>query len=119
MATTRLENETIFLVPTGPARTTTFTSSTLEVRGSRVVAYLNCTAATGTSETLDVVIKAISPNGSDVTTLGTFTQLTDVGQERLVTGLDPLLDHNIVAVCTIGGSTPVFTFTVTLVVKES
>lgn len=74
------------------------------------VAYLNVTAAAGTTPTLDVSFQD-SPDGTtwyDIPSAA-FTQATAASRGRLVvTGVGPYLR----AVATIGGTSPSFTFTV-------
>lgn len=97
------------------ARTTSGNGSTAVVYGKLAVAYIDCSAASGTAPTLDVTLQARSPNGGDWFPIGTFAQLTGVGQERVV--ISELPDMEVRASWAIAGTTPSFTFSVVLVAK--
>lgn len=93
--------------PNSAAVTATFATSAVE-GGDRSVArlVLDVTAASGTSPTLDVVVQT-SRDGVTWYTAGTFTQATAVVTRRLVCPIDRFVR----AQCTVGGTTPSFTFT--------
>lgn len=94
------------------ARTTSGAGSELDTTISDNVdnpgrAYLNVTAVTGDSPTLDVDVVTVV-DGADFV-LGSFTQASGVGTETILVQGMP---ENVKAVYTIGGTTPSFTFTV-------
>ena len=67
---------------------------------------LKVTSASGTTPTLDVKVQT-SPDGTTWTDVGTFTQVTAVStQHKVFSGLDRFVR----GVATIGGTTPLFTF---------
>ncbi|NOZ27969.1 MAG: hypothetical protein GXP39_07955 [Chloroflexi bacterium] len=70
--------------------------------------YLNITAVSGTSPTLDVVVED-SPDGSVWATLATFSTKTAVGVDVVRANR---LGRYVRARATIGGTTPSFTFEV-------
>ena len=94
-------------------RTTSDNSGSLDGYGAATTlrAQLDVTAGSGTSPTLDVVIED-SLDGSNWNTLGSFTQATGSAREviNVTTPFGPYLR----ASWTIGGTTPSFTFSVTL-----
>lgn len=94
------------------ARTATGNSGVVATSGSNefgndLVLYLDVTAASGTSPTLDIevfgVVNAVKYS------LGSFAQKTAAGQERLVITNAP---KDVQLDWTIGGGTPSFTFNV-------
>lgn len=91
------------------ARTATGTGSAVEP-GDRGVArlFLNVTAASGTSPTLNVTIQT-SNDGSTWRSAGTFTQATAVSSQRATFNID----RYVRATWTIAGTTPSFTFSIT------
>lgn len=86
--------------------------------------FLDVTAASGTSPTLDVTIEGKDPVSSSYFELVAFTQKTATGTGRVVIGLGAVDDANtdnvavvplpyiIRAKATIGGTTPSFTYSV-------
>jgi hypothetical protein len=97
------------------ARTATATSSTFEIYGAEtLVCYLSVTAASGTTPTLDVKFQD-SPDGGttwfDIAG-ATFTQAT--GTTTQVVSASRKFARKIRCVATIGGTTPSFTFSVTI-----
>jgi len=80
--------------------------------GRVLVCYLDVTAVSGTSPTLDVKIQE-SDDGSTWTDIdgGSFSQFTSTGQEYKVMLMSRSKDR-IRAVATIGGTSPSFTFKV-------
>jgi hypothetical protein len=97
------------------ARTATATSSTFELYGAEtLVCYLSVTAASGTSPTLDVKFQD-SPDGGTTwfDIAGTsFTQAT--GTTTQVVSASRKFARKVRCVATIGGTTPSFTFSVTM-----
>lgn len=82
---------------------------------------LNIGNVSGTSPTLDVVIQHNSGDDTeDWHTLYTFTQKTAAGiySVYIPNGTEFGFLRNLRAKCTIGGTTPVFTFSVIAVAKE-
>jgi len=78
--------------------------------------FVDITAASGTSPTLDLVIKIYDPLSDKWYTLGTFDQFTsvttDVGYVEYAIGEKMSIDY------TIGGTTPSFTFAVNATFRE-
>lgn len=97
------------------ARTVTTTSSEITVTGaSELLAFLNVSAASGTTPTLNVKFQQkdlLSGEWFDMSSL-TFTQLTAVGKQAMsaASGLVTVVR----AVATIAGTTPSFTFSLSL-----
>lgn len=77
---------------------------------ARAAFYIDCTAVSGTSPTLDVTVQEFDALGSDWYTVGTFAQLTTTGNERIA--VDPLHGDQIRIQYTITGTSPSFTFSV-------
>lgn len=88
-------------------KTATFNTDAIEL-GDCASARLDLavTAASGTLPTLDVEIQT-SPDGSTWTAVASFTQKTTTGSQHK---LFAPLDRYVRAACTIGGTTPSFTF---------
>lgn len=99
------------------ARTSTVASSSQNVPEDNVVAFLDVTAASGTTPTLDVDIESLDPVSGKWFVVGSFAQKTTTGTERLSLGVVP--DEVLRANATIGGTTPSFTFTTSLIAKDS
>lgn len=81
-----------------------------------VVFFLNVSAASGTSPTLDVTIEVQDPVSGTWSVLDTFAQKVAVGSERRV--FSNLMESNLRASWDIAGTTPLFTFTVSVQGKE-
>lgn len=97
--------------------TTTTNHSTVQTSAYQGVAYLNVTAASGTTPTLTVKIQGQDPvSGTWFDTGTAFAQKTTTGNERVA--ITALPDTTLRAVSTITGTTPSFTYTVTLVTKQ-
>lgn len=91
--------------------------------------FLNISAASGTSPTLDAKIQGKDPVSGSYYDLAAFSQKTTTGTARVVVGLGAVDDNNTDAVgnCplphviraswTIGGTTPSFTFSVGMSAK--
>jgi len=79
--------------------------------------YLDVTAVTGTTPTLDVKIQEKDPVSGKYFNLFSFTQQTAISRERKSYGLGAgeLLGKVIRYVATIGGTTPSFTFSLSMV----
>lgn len=95
------------------ARTaTTGTTGALAGYGNArsIRAQLNCTAAAGTSPTLNVIIEDSVDGGTNWNTVGTFTQLVAAG--RQVINVPAPFGDQVRISWTIGGVTPSFTFAV-------
>ena len=95
------------------ARTATANGTTLGIGAGKrkVTGYLDVTAASGTSPTLDAKLQDSVDNGTTWTDIdgGTFAQKTAAGQEY-ITVLCRRAANAIRAVATIGGGSPSFTF---------
>jgi hypothetical protein len=80
---------------------------------NRGVCYLSVTAASGTSPTLDVKIEEKDPVSGSWFTISTFTQVTTgTSSQRNVF---EIYGTSVRANWTLGGTTPNFTFSVTLI----
>ena len=79
--------------------------------------YLDVTAVTGTTPTLDVKIQEKDPVSGKYFDLFSFTQKTAISSERKSygSGAGELLGKVIRYVATIGGTTPSFTFSLSMV----
>ena len=90
-------------------QTATLTTGLVSTGSFRdVVAYLNVTAVSGTTPTMDIVLQDSPDNVTwyDIPT-GAFTQATAISAQRIVA---TQLGGYVRAVITIGGATPSFTF---------
>ena len=105
-------------VVTSAAYTTTFNSDSDDCEPfSFAVAYLDVTAASGTSPTLDITIEE-SIDGSTWFDSGfAFTQVTATEKQKLL--IDNLGGLFYRANCTIAGTSPSFTFTLDFVGKRN
>lgn len=85
-------------------------------RAAAVALFLDCTAASGTSPTLDIDVLAVDPVSGQTYTLKSFTQLITSGKELLFIGLDAdsvLPTWQMRVSWTLGGTaTPTFTFSI-------
>lgn len=92
--------------------TTNTTSSTLPNSSATptIVAYLNVTAASGTSPTLTVTLQD-SPDGVNWYNIpsGGFSAVSAVGTSRLALPAGTVVGPNFRASVTVGGTTPSFT----------
>lgn len=77
--------------------------------------FIDCSARSGTSPTLDVTVLTYDKSGDDWHVIATFTQLTAVGKEMKAVAAN--MGDKIAILYTIGGTTPSFTFTVSAVLK--
>jgi hypothetical protein len=102
--------EDITPMPAG-SKTVTTNGAPIEVGDATVFrGFLDVTARTGTSPTLDVTIETSHDGVNNWRLVGAFAQKTNVGSERKVfAGLDRFIR----AVATLGGTSPNFTFGVT------
>ena len=94
------------------ARTATGNSASLDNSASSASGaglYLQVTAASGSSPTLDIVVQH-SADDSTFTTLATFTQATAIGAERKTAS--GTVNRYLRVAATVGGSSPSFTYTV-------
>ena len=101
------------------AVTSTATSSAIDLLeyDGDVLLVLDCAAGTGTSPTLDIKLTECATTGGTYTDLSgaTFTQVTDSASiQTLVINKDSA-ERYIKIVQTITGSSPSFTFSVTLI----
>jgi len=115
-------------------KTSTFTGSGVDMpnHAKMAILYLDVTAASGTSPTLDVTIEMQDPTGTDYVEFTAFAQKTAAltAPAFIVVGLGAvaasitneddvaavMLPQKIRAKATIGGTTPSFTYSVTAVV---
>ncbi len=109
----------IFTIAPSAARTTTteFLLGGIPGDWDEVVGYLDVTAASGTSPTLDVTYETTADEGSTYFTHTSFTQATGVTTERKVFTAPVGVDGKIN--CTIGGTSPSFTFSLRLECKRN
>lgn len=87
----------------------------LQAMGRKGVAYLNITAASGTSPTLDVKLED-SADGVTFYTVATFAQKVAAGAERIV--LNGPIGRHLRVAYTVGGTTPSFTFDVKAILED-
>lgn len=98
------------------ARTASSNSPDLTVyNGAKLAVYLDVTAASGTSPTLDVTVKAKDPASGKYFVIGTFAQKTGIASEAIFIGGGADVEfatrtYRIEYV--IAGTTPSFTFSV-------
>lgn len=100
------------------ARTSTGNSGILDTAGGHyreIIAFIDVTASSGGSSTLDVDIED-SLDGSEFNTLGSFAQKTGVATERITVTIP--FANKLRILWTIGGTTPSFTFSVQWVLKD-
>ena len=108
----------IFTVVPSAAYTATgnFDLSDLTGNWDEVALYLDVTAASGTSPTLDVVYQTTVDGGTTWFTHTSMTQATAATTEKKVIANSGVYSR---ILYTIGGTTPSFTFTVRLEVKNN
>lgn len=75
------------------------------------LAKLDVTAASGTSPTLNAKVQALAADGTTWVDVATFTQATGVTSQYLAV---PITGRQVRATWTIGGTTPSFTFSLTV-----
>jgi len=96
------------------ARTTSGNSGAIDLSyADDVLVFLNVTAATGTSPTLDVKVYTVDDDGTEYE-IAAFTQKTAVGKEAKAISV---FGSKLKIGYTIGGTTPSFTFAVTYIAK--
>lgn len=101
--------------------TSTVTGSGVDTMGygDDALVIVNLGAASGTSATNDIVIQT-SPDNSTWTTRTTFATLTDTSDNKIAAGklvLDAASRRYVRAVGTIAGTTPSFTFGVSMLIE--
>ena len=109
----------ITLHPSG-AETATVTGSDVDVERLKAANFcLDVTAVAGTTPTLDVAIQEKDPVSGHYFNLVSFPQVTTVASHRTQygSGAGELLGKTIRYVATIGGTTPSFTFSLSMVGK--
>lgn len=98
------------------ARTTSGNSDDIVLdAGSKLAVYLDVTAASGTTPTLDVTVKAKDPTSGKYFTIGTFTQQTAIANEAIFIGGGSDAEFAVKTFrveYVIAGTTPSFTFSV-------
>jgi hypothetical protein len=106
-------------VLTSASRTTSGNTASMSVsKYKEAIIFLDVTAASGTSPTLDVKFQVQDPvslKWFDITEL-TFTQTTTITSQ--MKSKANLIGSNLRCVYTLGGTTPSFTFSVGLIVKS-
>lgn len=103
------------------AETTTVTGDDLDIEQLKAANfYLDVTAVSGTTPTLDVKIQEKDPVSGKYFDILSFTQATGVTTERknYGSGAGELLGKIIRFVATIGGTDPIFTFSLSIVGKS-
>lgn len=101
--------------------TSTVTGSAVDTMGygDDALVIVDLGAASGTSATNDIVIQT-SPDNSTWTTRTTFATLTDTSDNKIAAGklvLDAASRRYVRAVGTIAGTTPSFTFGVSMLIE--
>lgn len=102
-------------LPSASRTVSGFSSDITVPIGSRIAAFLDVTAVSGTTPTLDVTVKVKDPASGKYFTVGAFTQATAVTNEAIFiggTGDIEFATRTIRVEYTIGGTTPDFTFSV-------
>lgn len=98
------------------AQTASVNSADITIyNGSKLAVYLDVAAASGTTPTLDVTVKAKDPASGKYFLLGTFTQKTGVVSDVLFIGNgagSTFAARTIRVEAVIGGTSPSFTFSV-------
>jgi hypothetical protein len=116
-----MANTVLTLVELG-SRSATFNSDALDVLSYGAIGIdMDVQNVSGSSPTLDVVIQHRSDDSLGWTTLYTFAQVTAVAHAfRCIPNTTEFgFLKEIRAVCTIGGTTPNFTFAILVVAKEA
>jgi hypothetical protein len=114
-----MSNGKVYTPIPSAARTATFNHDLegLAKDWDEMALYVNCTAASGTTPTLDISYQTTMDGGTTWFTHTSFTQLTTTGTEKKVIAAPIGVDSRIL--CTIGGTTPSFTFSVAAEMKRS
>ena len=101
------------------AETATAAEARVDITGKEGVMYIECTAVTGTNPTMTTKLQGYDPIGGQWHDTGdTFAELTATGRERVE--LTNIPDAGIRLYNTIGGTaSPTFTYSASLVTKES
>lgn len=93
------------------SRTASGSIDTADFRyAQRAAFFLDVTAASGTTPTLDVVIETKDPASGKWFPLASFSQATGATTERITA--DPMLSDDLRVTWTLGGTSPDFTFSV-------
>lgn len=114
-----------FTLSASAAKTATFTVAHENLYGRGVKLWVNVTAVTGTTPTLDIKLQGVDPvseAGFDIPDAA-FAQITDAtGDQEFIlypgvaatanVSVSDALPLTWQAVCTIGGTTPSFTFSI-------
>jgi hypothetical protein len=119
------QNKTVTLLASG-ARTASGVGSAVcgFARYEKFICQLDVTAASGTTPTLDVVVQHSIDGGTNWYTLATFTQKTTTGEEikteaEVEAGTAEAYGDCFRVSYTIGGTTPSFTFSVSVAAQEA
>ena len=81
------------------------------------IIYLDITAASGSSPTLDLAFKTYDPVSAKWYALATFDRKTTTGQD--VGYIEYGINEKVACFYTIGGTTPSFTFSVSINLKSA
>jgi len=84
--------------------------------GKEATIFLDITATSGTSETLDLTLKIYNSGASKWHTLATFDQKTATGTD--VGYIDYGIGEKMAVYYVVGGTTPSFTFSINVGIKE-
>lgn len=104
------QHDTATLVESA-AYTASFNSgAVLSANVDEIIAYLNISAASGTSPTLDITIQD-TPDGTNWYDVTSFAQATGTGKQRIVLSN---IGSQVRAKVTMAGTSPNFTFSVEL-----
>lgn len=106
-------SETIKTLHASAAETASHVTPVLKTEGLHVACYLDVTAASGTTPTLDIDIQAWDPVSGKYFTVVSFTQATGTTTERKTIANCP--DGWLRANVTIGGTSPSFTYSLSMV----
>jgi len=114
-----MRNTAVIPLVSSAARTSSNTSHNLSVLVQdykEMIVFLEVTAVSGTSPTLDVTIDTKNPITGQWHTLHTFSQMTSTGKQ--MARISDCLGAIIAPTWTIGGTDPSFTFSITVILKD-
>jgi len=105
------------------ARNVSGNSGTIDAtRWQAICLFLDITAVSGTTPTLDVALEGLDPQSNSWFTLYAFPQKTAVGKDNRSIGIGfetgKILPPSIRVAWTIGGTTPSFTFSVGMIAEH-
>ncbi len=109
-------NKSLETVVSSAARTTSGASSVIGAsQADQLRFFLNITAASGTSPTLNITVED-TPNGTDFYQVAAFTQKTAAGKDDI--DITTLFSDSMRVSWAIAGTTPSFTFSLDLLRVE-